>query len=58
MKADEKPLWVYGFISYEDFVGVPYTRRYCCRLFITESSNGYIAFAQDLNTPLEYTQIT
>jgi hypothetical protein len=56
IKSGRKFLWVYGFISYEDFLGKGHVRRFCQRLYITDSGNGYISFAGDENTPKAYTE--
>jgi hypothetical protein len=56
MQAGKEFLWVYGMVRYEDFQGNEYYRRYCYRLYVSESGDQYIIFAQDPNTPREYTQ--
>jgi len=56
MKAGKEFLWVYGMVRYEDFQGNDYYRRYCYRLYVSESGDQYITFAQDPNAPPEYTQ--
>jgi len=54
IKSGGKFLWVYGFISYQDFLDTLHERRFCQRLYIVESG-GY-AFAEDRSTPQKYTK--
>jgi hypothetical protein len=54
IKSGKKFLWVYGFVTYQDFLGTPHERRFCQRLYITKS--GGHGFAEDQNTPKAYTE--
>jgi hypothetical protein len=54
INAGKKFLWVYGFIFYEDFLGKHHERRFCQRLYITES--GYVFAGDENNTPKTYTE--
>jgi hypothetical protein len=51
IKAGKKFLWVYGYVSYEDFLYDAHERRFCNRLYTT--STGYV-FAEDPDTPKIY----
>jgi hypothetical protein len=53
IKAGKKFLWVYGFGTYQDFLGAPHERRFCQRLYITSVGH---SFAEDRNTPKTYTE--
>jgi hypothetical protein len=57
---EEKFLWVYGYLSFNDFLGNPHQHRWCASWGAYQLPNGATAhgFIYDLKTPPEYTKRT
>ena len=48
-------LWVYGYISYFDFMNTPHEHRFCQRWVSTSVFGSPTGFVADFDFPKEYT---
>jgi hypothetical protein len=53
MSAHKKYLWVYGYVSYEDFLGNRHVCRFCKSLFIAKTGH---VFVDSSLTPNKYVE--